>query len=105
MYFLTVFERIRGIQDDPVVSVKTPENFERGSVIAANHQGTQPRLLIGIHHDGAQSFRSEQQGIDGNLQSLPCRLYLQMNLGETTGKKEAIFVGNVDFGLQSSCRE
>ena len=69
---LTLFERISGVENDPVTAAKTLQNFKGYSIVATDGERLQMKLVIRVHGNGPQTFRAEEQSIDGNLQALAC---------------------------------
>src|SRR5438270_10393720 len=54
VYLHAFIKGIRRIQDDPIVGAQSLEHFQRSAVVAPNRQLLQMRLVIAIHHHGAQ---------------------------------------------------
>ena len=58
------------------------------------------RAVIRVDDHGAESFRAEQQRVDGNLETLGRDFYLKMDLRIPAGKQLRGLVGHVHLGQQ-----
>src|SRR5216684_3457289 len=74
--FLAFLERIRRIEYDPILNIETLQNLETRTIITADRNLPQVDFVIGIHDHRAQPFRTEQQGVHGNLE--PSAAYLDL---------------------------
>ena len=62
--------------------------------------GCKMRLVIVVHHHRAQSFRTKQQRIHGNLQPRARHFHFQVHLRVASRQQLAGFVGHIDFRQQ-----
>src|SRR5208282_6686897 len=101
---LTLFERVRGIDDDAIVGGDATHNLERGAVVAANGDGAKLNFVVGSDHGEARAFLTEEHGVDGDGELVGVNFGIEMHFAEGTAEQAAVFVGNVYFGEQGAGR-
>ncbi len=100
-----VFERVGGIENDPVGRFQTLQNLKRGAVVAADGELLQMCCVIGVDDDNAEAFGAEEQSVDGNDEMFAGCFHSEMNLRVAAWKEFAGFVGHIDFGVESAAGE
>ena len=84
MDLLAVLERVRWIENDPLVRLEAAEDLECGAKVSADDQWLEVGAIVGAYYDSAESFGPEQKRIDGNKNALARRLHLQNHLRIST---------------------
>ena len=101
MNFLAFVQGVCGIQHDPVVRVEALQDFEGYSIVSADGERLQVRLMICIHDHGTKSFGAEQQRVHRHLQPRAGHFHLQVHLRVAAGQQRAVMIWHVHFGQQS----
>src|SRR5580700_946739 len=105
VHLLSVAQRVRRIQHDPVIGLQPVQHFQRNSVVAADGQRLQPCFVARIHHHRPQPLRAEEQRIYRHLKPIALNLHFQMHLSVSARKQLPRRIRHIHFRQQSARRK
>src|SRR5262249_28637172 len=93
-----LFQGVRRIHNNQVLLRDALKDLERSAVIATDNYGPQTYMIACIHGGHTQTFRTEEEGIAGKLQTVALDLQSEVRLRVAAGQEFRAAVGNVHFG-------